>query len=72
MISIFEEPLPIKYFSGNNIEEYILKINETNEYHEERKFLEEKIKGKMCFESKFVNDFLFESDNLPNVCISTK
>ena len=45
MIWIFEEPLIIKDFSGNDIDKYILKINEANEYHGAQKCLEEKIKG---------------------------
>ena len=40
MIGIFEEPLPIKDFRGNDIDEHIIKINETNEYNRERKCLE--------------------------------
>ena len=39
------EALPIKDFRGNDVDEYILKINETNEYHGERKCFEEKLKG---------------------------
>ena len=31
-----------------------------------------KIKRQKFFKSKFVNDFLFESDNLSNVCIAAK
>ena len=72
MIWIFRQPLPVKDFRGNDIDVYILKINETNEYHRERKCLGEKIKGQKFFKSKFINDFLFEWDNLPNVCISAK
>ena len=49
MIPIFEEPLPIKDFSGYDIDEYIHKINETNEYHGKRKRLEENIKGQKFF-----------------------
>ena len=72
MIWIFEESLPIKDFSRNDIDEYILKINETNEYHREGKCLEEQIKGRKYFKSKLINDFLFESDNIINVCIADK
>ena len=56
----------------NDIDEYILKINETYEYHGDRKCFEEKIKGQKFFKSKFINDFLFESDNLSNVCIAAE
>ena len=38
--------------------------SETNEYQGERKCLKEKIKDQKFFKSKFINDFLFESDNL--------
>ena len=71
MYSIFDEPLPIKDFSGNNIDEYILKINETNEYHGERKCLQEKIKGQKLFKSKFINDFKFSIDE-SNVYVVAK
>ena len=37
-----------------------------------RNVLKKKIKGQKFFKSKFINDFLFESDNLPNVCITAK
>ena len=72
MILIFEKSLPTKDFSENDIDEHILKINETNEYHVERKSFEGKIKGQKFFKSKFINDFLFESDNLCNVFIAAK
>ena len=72
MIIIFKEPFPVKDFSGNDIDEYIFKIDEANEYHEERKYLKGKIKGQKFFKSKFINDFLFQSDNLSYVCIRAK
>lgn len=71
MNSIFDEPLPIRDFNGSNIDEYILKINESNEFHGGRKCLEEKIKGEKFFKSKFINDFKFFL-NSSNVCVAAK
>lgn len=68
MESILDEPLPIRDFTGNK---YILQINVTNEFHGERKYLEEKIKGQKCLRSKFTNDFKFALD-ASNVCVTAK
>lgn len=57
--SIFERSLPIFGFSYENIQEYILKINEEHGGHGQSSALKESISGSKLFKKNFIEDFKF-------------